>query len=380
MKDFDFFEEMAAEVAAKDQDRRRIAEAQVLKAEELRRSQAERQSRRKNVARHSNLAPEGCNSPDLGSSPPPLLGKLKRYVEHLLEPSELDQIRGEIDQKSYDELVEYYEARAEELGRYTVKQELRRMEYSVTSSSGEILKDHDKIISEFHQSTQRDEGCNQREGASAAALLWAMANQSLLADIVSVLQLHWAEPELSIAVTASRCSFIIDLRPSHLSLAVRGSLSIQTLGAADLPLELAACEVALHVCPQQRKLTQTVEKPRLRDCLIFDDEVAAVARALAVFSMHGPPPSPPTQRRQQSTSRTAPSPGSSIRVQGKAEGSKARCGGGGDGEDGLVGQLERFMNMGEESDGAAAEHQHVADAAANDGLFSGIWGALRPLG
>ena len=116
--------------------------------------------------------------------------------------------------------------------------------------------------------------------AGDAALVWRLANQSLLADLLQPLQC-WMDVDLSVSVRASTCSFVLDLRPGRLSVHARAALSIQTLGAGDAPLELATSEASVRVSFAERACEQSVQKPRLCKCVVFEEQLLGVAAALA---------------------------------------------------------------------------------------------------
>jgi len=113
-----------------------------------------------------------------------------------------------------------------------------------------------------------------------AALLWRLANQSLLGDLLVPLRL-WMDVDLGIAVHARSCRFTLDLRPSHLEVHARAGLSLRTMAAGDEPLELATSEAAVRVSVAERCVQQTVDKPMLCKCVVFEEQLEEVAAALA---------------------------------------------------------------------------------------------------
>ena len=131
---------------------------------------------------------------------------LKRYLQRLLDPHELDAIAANLDCRSYSELVAYYEADSK-LADYTITQagithptarrtgdeichtashphlqELSRMDYQVRRPDGATVSDR-VAIQDLYHSTQ---GSHQ-SSEDPAHLLWRMSNQSLLADFIAVL-------------------------------------------------------------------------------------------------------------------------------------------------------------------------------------------------
>ena len=105
-----------------------------------------------------------------------LLYALTSFASGLLRPLRLRELNASLNAKPYSELLAYYEARPE-LARYTLDTELTRMEYRVKlggdqaemSDASEIRRRYDEELSED------DKG----------SLLWRLANQSLLADLIA---------------------------------------------------------------------------------------------------------------------------------------------------------------------------------------------------
>lgn len=50
------------------------------------------------------------------------------------------------------------------------------------------------------------------------------------------------------------------------------TLSICTLGAGDQPLQLATAEARVEVDARGRRMSQTLHKPRLCECVIFEEQ------------------------------------------------------------------------------------------------------------
>eukprot|EP00965_Chrysotila_dentata_P077770 2565706-Pleurochrysis_carterae.AAC.1 len=92
------------------------------------------------------------------------------------------------------------------------------------------------------------------------------------------------DPSLSIAVSASRCAFELDLGGAAPSLRAECTLAVQTLGHGEAPLQLAECIATVELSPQRRVRRQWVDKPRLCDCVVFEESMLAVAATLANYS------------------------------------------------------------------------------------------------
>ena len=205
---------------------------------------------------------------------PQCANALKGYIQRLLDPPVLEQIDRDLSKRPFDEVARYAMAHPE-LARYTVEQELPRMQYEVLPPGG---GDEQPLTDPAAIRALHDGGGAATAGD--AALVWRLANQSLLADLLQPLQC-WMDVDLSVSVRASTCSFVLDLRPGRLSVHARAALSIQTLGAGDAPLELATSEASVRVSFAERACEQSVQKPRLCKCVVFEEQLLGVAAALA---------------------------------------------------------------------------------------------------
>ena len=102
---------------------------------------------------------------------PQCAAALKAYLQRLLDPDLLEQISRELSKRSFEE-VDRYACGHPELAKYTIEQELPRMEYIVVSPAGERLTTVVAIRELFERGGDATAG--------KAALLWRLANQSLL--------------------------------------------------------------------------------------------------------------------------------------------------------------------------------------------------------
>lgn len=205
---------------------------------------------------------------------PQCASALKAYIQRLLDPPVLEQIARDLSKRSFDEVMRYAMSHPD-LARYTIEQELPRMQYEVLPPGG----GDEKPLTDAAAIRALHDGGGAAT-ADDATLVWRLANQSLLADLLQPLQC-WMDVELSVSVRASTCSFVLDLRPGRLSVQARAALSIQTLGAGDEPLELATSEVSVRVSFAERLCEQSVQKPRLCKCVVFEEQLLGVAVALA---------------------------------------------------------------------------------------------------
>lgn len=102
-----------------------------------------------------------------------MLSALGAFGSGLLKSRRLRELNVALNAKSLPEVLAYYESRPD-LARYTIEQELHRMDYRVKTASGEELSDPMSI--EAHYRALRSD--------EAEAILWRLANQSMLSDLM----------------------------------------------------------------------------------------------------------------------------------------------------------------------------------------------------
>mmetsp|Transcript_21482 Transcript_21482/g.46210 ORF Transcript_21482/g.46210 Transcript_21482/m.46210 type:complete len:336 (-) Transcript_21482:399-1406(-) len=256
--------EVANDKAAKEVERRRRDEAA--------QAYAARAAVRERLQASSALAAASVlDTSAAGARAKWFSGVLKRYLEQLLDESVLESIRAELSTRSFDAFDKYYRARPE-LSTYTLDTELSRMRYAVRTAGGSTLTDPSDIRAVYWP-------CDG--DADATELLWRAANQSLLADLLAALQSVWMDISLSIAVCAKECDFELHLASDLPQLTCRCRLAIQTLGVGDEPMQLAECEATVLIEPSRRRIEQEVHKPRLCDCVVFEESILGVAATLA---------------------------------------------------------------------------------------------------
>eukprot|EP00962_Isochrysis_galbana_P002420 scaffold643_cov217-Isochrysis_galbana.AAC.2 len=244
---------------------------------------AERAEKRRDSAKPAKPTPARMPAP---SGPPTLLTReassaakgfyssLKSYIERLLDPDVLDGIDADFRSRTFFELEEYLGNKSE-LAAYMLKHELGRMSYSlVGAAGGPALTEAASIREEYAR--------HEASGSPAdAELLWRAANQSLLAEPLGSLQAAWLEPSLHTCIVATSSRFELDLRAPAPQLRAECTLAVQTLGAGDEPLLLSTACVTIEVSPAERMLRQSLSKPRLADCCIYDEQIVATAEAMA---------------------------------------------------------------------------------------------------
>ena len=110
-----------------------------------------------------------------------------------LRPYRLQELHAALHTKPREELMAYYRHRPE-LARYTVAHELSRMEYHATTFNGTELEGAE-AVGAFHASLDEK---GQR------GMLWRLANQSVLSDVIEAMHLHgYVDMELGASLRAT---------------------------------------------------------------------------------------------------------------------------------------------------------------------------------
>ena len=114
------------------------------------------------------------------------------------------------------------------------------MSYTERSCSGEAYRGASAIRA-YHETLP---------AAERSGLLWRLANQALVSDIV--VELHaagYADVDLGASVRATSCTFYLDLRPQTLRVLLRVGIFVAgpgpTEGEDEEPLQIAAVEAGL---------------------------------------------------------------------------------------------------------------------------------------
>jgi len=150
--------------------------------------------------------------------------------------------------------------------------ELKRMEYEVTLPGGKVTRD----AAEIRAAYQSAEKAGEKE-----TLVWRMANQSVLAELVHEVQLECGraeDAELSLTLHATRTIFQLDLTRAHLS--ARACLAVATVGGGGQDMQpLAEVEARVDVDTRRSEMRQQVTGVQL--AMVFDEHLLASARSLA---------------------------------------------------------------------------------------------------
>lgn len=204
--------------------------------------------------------------------------RLRDFQMRVADPATREKINDRLktNHANFAATVKYYEGKPQ-LGQYTVTTELSRMAYSIVPPNGAALstpKDIEAIRKLFADMTTQPE-------LEADMMLWRLANQSLLADLLQVLQDCFGKPqdvELCIAIHNTISSFCIDFSTGRLQ--AESQFAIATVGVRDAPmLTLAHLTGVIMIDVRKKTVEQRVKDLKLR--MVFDDDLEAAARSLA---------------------------------------------------------------------------------------------------
>jgi hypothetical protein len=174
-------------------------------------------------------------------------------------------------------MIAYYESRPE-MKEFTLTKELRRIQYTLYTPTGDRITDPDQIVS-YEMENRGQEASQDHE------LLWRAANQSLLADAICCLTSATGliRPQLACGSFVDDCSIVIDL--SHDSPFVQAECYVN----ASIPSEdgerlaMAGVVISVYFCPTKGKELKAAvlcvsPSPRLTE-----EQVHGAAKSLALF-------------------------------------------------------------------------------------------------
>ena len=164
-----------------------------------------------------------------------LLAEMTGWASGLLRVKQLRALNAALGARALATTLEYYEGQPN-LAKYTVDQELSRMRYAVRTPSGEQLRGADDVR-KYHESLAEDE---------QTSMLWRLANQSLLSDLMIALMEHgYANEELGASVRATACHFLLDFQKKELRVVVYLGVFVAAPvkdddGGGEAPMQLVA--------------------------------------------------------------------------------------------------------------------------------------------
>jgi hypothetical protein len=197
---------------------------------------------------------------------------LRQFSLDLADPETRDKINNALAQKPYEALAEYYETRPE-LAKYTVEQEVTRMDYTVIPIDGASISDTSEIQQFYSGSFEEQD-----------SILWRFANQSVLADLMMAIREHMVEPHdphgaLCICVRNVSVSFVLNFAKQTME-----SVCVFTIAtvSADSPAGLILGKITgtVELCCKEnaKSLRQTVGALQLE--VVFDDAIAEAAKVV----------------------------------------------------------------------------------------------------
>ena len=150
-----------------------------------------------------------------------LLHALASFASGLLKSHRLRELNLALNGKSLEEVLGYYQSRPE-LAKYTIDVELPRMEYRVRTSEGDELSTAEQIREYYESLPEKAEV--EEEGAEGAPpapsqthILWRLANQSLLADVIAEMMIGgYSDSDLQATLRATSVKFVLDFGAQQL--------------------------------------------------------------------------------------------------------------------------------------------------------------------
>jgi len=175
---------------------------------------------------------------------------LPQFLERLSCPLLELGISRELRQASFDELEAYYRSRPE-LSAYTLTTELTRMEIAVVMEDGRHVTEPAAVRAVYDASGGEAGSCE---------LLWRMANQSLVADLLVRVRHVWMDPSLGSCVRTSSCKMALALAKRTLCCECELRLAVAFQGAL---LEVACCEARITLSLADRSVVYELGVPRM---------------------------------------------------------------------------------------------------------------------
>eukprot|EP00939_MAST-03C_sp_MAST-3C-sp1_P003805 g3805.t1 len=174
------------------------------------------------------------------------------------------------DRNTFEKLREYYSSK-DDLEKYTLNQEIDRMDYVVFTSTGKILRKSEDI-------RQFGKTCRDHRYYR----MWRYANQSLLADVLLEIQTiivrpHDPEGELSVRVANLNTKFSLNFATGKTI--VESDFTIGTVQNTVFGTIMGRVEIDFS----KSVLEQRVRPIRLK--VLFDEKLDACAQALAMDSI-----------------------------------------------------------------------------------------------
>ena len=129
-----------------------------------------------------------------------IVQQFKDFFIELTDELVREKINKSLDHLEFDLFINYY-VKNVSLSNYTIEREMSRMKFEVFHQSI-LYKGKEDILSIFEKESQ--------------SLLWRFANQSIYAEIVNAIQVHFPIQELHISVTSTSTLFQINFDSNSL--------------------------------------------------------------------------------------------------------------------------------------------------------------------
>ena len=187
---------------------------------------------------------------------------LNLYICNMADPITRQRVNDQLTTIPYRTFIDYY-ANGNRLSAYSISKELDRMKFSVIHH-GQTLTDVGSIVALYE--------------SQPYATVWRLANQSIYADILIALQKHFVRPDLSISISATSSSFIIDMDVNT----VRAESSFLIVTVKDTSgnerLELGSVDGIVFVDLTEECVEQSIQSPSMR--FVFDEDMHRAAEAI----------------------------------------------------------------------------------------------------
>ena len=205
------------------------------------------------------------------------LFQLQSYRLDLSSPSLRESSQTKLNEYAslnFEKLYDYYKSK-KELGRYTLKTEMTRMKYTITTKDNKILSTLPEIQQHYGDGVDDDLFCFfALSDDDPDSLLWRAANQSLLGDVLEVLSggNSVIRPSLGASAVAEKVEFNLNFQKSFVS--VLGQFKIVLTD-----LDVAYFTVSIYLSFGDGVLKVVLED--LRPVMVMDSDLQLASGKIA---------------------------------------------------------------------------------------------------
>jgi hypothetical protein len=192
--------------------------------------------------------------------------KIKRKFTMLMNNLVDEEVRQKFNKKlylqhcNYVPFIEYY-LKNQDLSRYTIDTELRRMNFIVIHGTTET-NNADEIIS-IYENNKDD-------------IIWRIPNQSIFADILYLFQFTYINSEINVNVVSKVCDFKIDFNKRTIN--AISTFNLVTTTSSLEKLLIATVESTVEVNLESKSVKQVLGIPSLNN--IYDDTLEDAALSI----------------------------------------------------------------------------------------------------